>query len=390
MLKKTIFILLTGLVVWRIALQLLAINAPHFLPYEPSFAGPHTLPILSPIKSLYSWGNFDGVHYMTIANVGYEGAALIQAFFPLYPLLVHSLFFLFYNSLLSGLFLNHVLLIALVFLWYRFFSQIFSTKTAFISLLLLFVFPTSFFFIALYTETLFLLLVLATFYTSHQKQWLLAGVCMALATATRLVGVFLIIAVLFEYFSLYRPPKEKSALVEYLKKHWKNLCFILLGFLGIGLYMLYLYKAYGDPLYFYTVQKEFGTGRETRIILLPQVIWRYLKILLTNTPDNLQYFAALQEFILSGLVAISLILATTKKYMIKHSWAIFSLGAFLLPTLTGTLSSMPRYILVIFPFFLVIAQLSTKNKWLFWIYVLSSMLLLMINVILFIQGYWVA
>ena len=66
---------------------------------------------------------------------------------------------------------------------------------------------------------------------------------------------------------------------------------------------------------------------------------------------------------------------------------VFSWGAFLLPTFTGSFSSMPRYVMVCLPIYFLLAQL--PKKW--WLASISVMtFLLIVNTILFIQGYWIA
>ena len=128
-------------------------------------------------------------------------------------------------------------------------------------------------------------------------------------------------------------------------------------------------------------------GRQETIVLWPQVVYRYIKILLTARPIDWKYFSYVQDFVLSIGVAIGIYLARKK---IKLSWLIFSVLTYLLPTLTGSFSSMPRYILVIFPLWMWLAhKLSQPSRWRC-CYYLVSVILLMINTILFTQGYWVS
>ena len=93
-------LLLIALII-RLALQLVAGWAIAYLPFRPSY--PHwdiTLINQGP-EWLWFWGGFDGVHYLNIAEKGYE-YGLTQAFFPLYPLLIRWLN-LFGNSLVAAL-----------------------------------------------------------------------------------------------------------------------------------------------------------------------------------------------------------------------------------------------------------------------------------------------
>src|SRR5207248_6926983 len=56
------------------------------------------------------------------------------------------------------------------------------------ALLVTALFPTAFFFSAIYTESLFLALTVAAFYAARRQRWALAGLCGGLAAATRNTG----------------------------------------------------------------------------------------------------------------------------------------------------------------------------------------------------------
>ncbi|MCA9373378.1 hypothetical protein KC921_04775, partial [Candidatus Woesebacteria bacterium] len=152
--------------------------------------------------------------------------------------------------------------------------------------------------------------------------------------------------------------------------------------------MLYLNQTFADPLLFLHVQSQFGAGRSQSLIIYPQVIWRYLKILATARPFDLKYFAYTQEFIAGTIGLVTLVVAWLKK--LPKSLVIYSVLAFLLPTLTGTFSSMPRYLLSAPAIIVLPAVLLAKKPHWLWLYLLFSTILLVVNTILFIQGYWVA
>jgi hypothetical protein len=372
---------LTGIfILWRTLLFVLGAVADTFLKYQPSF--PYfdsLLPSFGASRWLYSWANFDGVHYLTIAEKGYKGTGLIQAFFPLFPyVLLHGgklLLGNFFNSLLIGLVLSNVFAFAMIVIWFIFIKKIMDEKRAWIATVVLLLFPTSFFFGALYTESLFMLLVLGSFLAAKQKKWAVVGVLVALASATRLVGIFLVPALLLE---LWQQKKQFEV---------KNIFYVCCGALGLLSYMAYLLVVFGDPLFFFHVQAEFGAGRQQSIILYPQVVWRSLKILLTNDPHTPKYLSYIQEF---GAGVLGFLTLLGSYFSTRLSYVVFALGAFLLPTLTGTFSSMPRYVLVCFPIFLVITELIHKKPKIGLLLLVLSTLLLIINTVLFIQGYWVA
>jgi hypothetical protein len=249
--------------------------------------------------------------------------------------------------------------------------------------------------------------VMLTFIAADKRKWLLTGISIAAASATRVVGIFLIPAVITQLFldtesakvkACYVQLKSKkiiaalqlfvAAKIHFLLKMRREILLVSLGAIGLLSYMTYLWYDYGDPLYFFHVQAEFGSGRQESLVVLPQVFWRYVKIIV-SIPKNLRWWAYVQEFLFTGAALTILIYGCKKAFSIKPSWLIFSLIAILLPTLTGTLSSMPRYVLVAFPLFVILAQL--KLPTFAWVTLYVSMaVLLILNTILFIQGYWVA
>ncbi|MBP7774238.1 hypothetical protein KA078_00440 [Candidatus Woesebacteria bacterium] len=379
-LKYIVFILLL-FILWRSALQFVATQVDGAFPYAPTFPYSQTLlPQYSAQREWYSWANFDGVHYLTIAEKGYAGAALIQAFFPLFPLSMIAVGQLTHNYLVSGLLVSHIAAVVSIFLLLAVLRPYAPRPLRFRTLVLLFVFPTSFYLVGLYTESLFLALTLGAFYFGYRKQWLWATLCAGLVAATRVVGLAVVIALLVEYAAQKKWKLQKSDI--------PHLLLISLGSLGLVGYMAYLYFKFDDPLLFLHVQSQFGAGRQDSVVLLPQVLWRGVKILLYSDM-NLRWWTSLQELLYTLLFFGTLIYGYLKKMKLPLSWLVFSIISLMLPTLTGNLSSMPRYALVIFPVFFIWAQ--QKLSWPKWLLIFGIFTVgLVLNTILFLQGYWVA
>lgn len=372
--------LIGGALLWRGFLFGLGSIAPKLLPYKPSFAAPNSLLIYELPKWQQSWANFDGVHYLTIARSGYGSAALIQAFFPLWPFAIRVLDSTLLNTLESGLVLSTFFTCAAVLGWYWFARSFLSKKRALLATAALLVFPTSFYFGALYSEALFLSLLVWSWLAMKQRWWLVAGVLGGLAAATRITGIIWVMVLAIDFFQHVKKPRISD---------WSRILIaVCCTTLGLLTFMYYLYRTFGDPLLFLHVQHEFGADRSESLVMYPQVVWRYIKILATARPFDLKYFAYVQEFLAGTLGLFFIVVAWFKK--IPKSLVIFSLISFLLPTLTGTFSSLPRYnlttpVIVLLPVFI-----DRKQKHWLWLYLLFSTILLLCNTILFIQGYWVA
>lgn len=366
--------LISSFLIWRLALFVCAIISSLVLVFTPKYPYWETLLLPSGLPQwFWSWAGFDGVHYLTIGQFGYA-AQYTQAFFPLYPLLIRFISPVFLgNFVLTGLIISNGLFLLALFLFHKLVKLDFEKNIGWMVIFLL-VFPTSFFFGSLYNESLFLCLSLGTFLAARKNNWRLAGILGGVASATRLVGIFLLPALLWEWYEQNRASK--------LQLLW---LFIIPA--GLLSYMIYLQKNFGDALYFLHAQPFFGAQRTGgEIILLPQVIWRYLKIL-TSVPISVYAFwVALAELTTFILVAGLLFLAHKKK--IRLSYLIFSWLIFLTPTLTGTFSSLPRYVLPAFPIFMVLGNLESRS--LKMLLALLSTLILILAVALFTSGRWVA
>lgn len=359
--------------IWRISLFALSAIAGKILPFGNKFPYVNELLKTSGLPQyIWAFSNFDGVHYLNIAKSGYE-AMYTQVFFPLYPIMINLLSPLFLgNLIISGLFISNVsfilsliVLIKLLLIDYKK-SQI---KWVLIFLLL---FPTSFYFVSVYTESLFFLFILCSFFFARKEKWFLAGLFGFLASLTRFLGVFMLPALLLEWYLQKKPVK--------------NLFPLLLIPLGLFIYMLYLKINFNDPLYFIHAQPVFGAQRTSgSIILFPQVLFRYIKIIFSINPTSLAFFNALFELVISLLFLVLSLMAFFKT---RFSYAFFSFCAFIIPTLTGTFSSMPRYVLILFPGFLILANI--KSKLLKITIALIFAFFLIISTILFTRGFWIA
>lgn len=357
---RNIGIIVGLFVVWRLVLNASYALAPNLWPAIDTFFGP------------VFWANFDGVHYLSIVQFGYRQYQ--QAFFPFYPLVVRGI-----SSFFSIAPDNAAQAVSILstfgglFVFYRL-AKLEKISRPLWPVLFLLAFPVSFFFSAAYTTGLYFLLACLSLLAMKEKRWLLTGIFGALASATQVFGVFLLLAAALEYMK----EKEKKIISA------AGLALIPLGLLG---FMAYLWKSVGDPLAFYHTQPLFGAQRSgSEIILLPQVLWRYLHIASTFAVDSYVYWIALFELAMLGLAVF--LLWFGYKRNISKSLLAYSLAVVLLPTLTGTLSSFPRYVLSAFPLFLVLGDRKlTVRKILLSIFFLFGLVLF---TTLFLRGHFVS
>ncbi|HUV42541.1 MAG TPA: hypothetical protein VMY36_01400 [Patescibacteria group bacterium] len=382
--KGLLFFILSVFIIWQVLLSGLIALGERFFPTMTEYL--YTGRVALDPQWLCCRANFEGIDYLDIAKKGY--GIYQQAFFPLYPKLIEFIGFspIFRGRLLlAGLFISSISLFFSLFLFFKLVRLDFNRRIARRAILYLLIFPTSFYLAAVYTESLFLVLILASFYFAKTKNWWLAGIFGLLAASTRLTGVFLFPALVVELaFQSGFDQKEKRDL-KYFTSNLMPLLFIPLGLIG---YMSYLRINFLDPLLFARVQPYFGAGRETsKLVLLYQVFWRYLKMLITVDKTSPVYLTVILEF-LSGTLFFFLIVFTYLRRW--FAYFTFMALAYLLPTLTGTFCSMPRYVLVLFPGFILLSIWAEKYRWVRILYPIIVIPLLIMAVLFFTRGFWLA
>jgi hypothetical protein len=137
---------------------------------------------------------FDAAYYLTIASHGYLATAPSHlAFFPLFPALIGALGFLTGSNVIAGLVISSASFALALVLLHRLTELELGTRAADATVLLVAFAPLSFFFTAIYTESLFLLLSLGAVLAARRERWGLAGLLAALATLTRPTGILLVV-----------------------------------------------------------------------------------------------------------------------------------------------------------------------------------------------------
>lgn len=323
-------LILFWFILWEALLLAMLRVAPFLRPLNTRFLGDIAL------------SNFDGVYYLTIARGGY--GIFQQAFFPFYPLLIKWISAaLALRDVSVAVAISHVSFLLGLFLFYDLATSI-NKAIGLWSVVFLMFFPTSFFFGAVYSESIFFFLSVLCVWSIRHRRWGMVGMSGLLAGMTRLFGIFLFPLALWEYAKL---PASKRTI--------RSLASLLLVPCGLIFYMVYLMLTTGDPLAFIHVQPAFGAYRSgSSIILLPQVIWRYFKIFVTVPSVSFIYMISVFEFV-SFFFGIWLVWLGLK-HRSNASYFMYSLAILVVPTLTGTLSSMPRYLISAFPLFFVLAS----------------------------------
>jgi hypothetical protein len=290
----------------------------------------------------------DVAHYMDIARDGYlhapfdvENAQSRKfAFFPLHPLLLWLLSHVTKDVMLAGAALaNFCFFLALVFLHKLTLTFGYDESTARRAIFYIAAFPVSYFFSVPLTESLFLLLTVASFYAAMRGRWWWAGAIGMLAAATRVNGVLLLPALLLLSWQMYGAfPGSRLFPVR------KVVGVFLIPF-GIFVYMLYSWYLSGNALAFSDAVKHWGRKPAFFLTGLFNYAIHPHQVLEPWNPNLLNFASAILCF-----VAIYILIR-------RREWtlAFYASISIVLPLSSGILQSLDRYTLVFFPVFMALA-----------------------------------
>lgn len=320
------------------------------------------------------WFHWDPGHYLRIADVGYRSSgedALFIVFFPMFPLLVALTGFVLRNLVVASLVVTTVASIASGWLLYKLVRLDRPEKEARGAVVLLFAFPTAYALFAPYSEAVFLAAVLGSMYAARTGRWWLAGLAGLAASATRIVGLALVPALLVEAFVAQR---EEGA----PRKKLGAIALVPLGFLS---YLGINQVVHGDPLHFLQVQKDH---------------W-FQEAVAPWTPVT-QAFEAMRgtEFTVdtflvhpARLVAIAFALAVLGAgwRSLRTSDRVFSAVTMLMVLSASWLISLPRYLLAVYPLFTTMGGLA-RRRVVLWAVVAASFAAQLFLFSRFARGMW--
>ena len=205
--------------------------------------------------------NWDSEYFMFIAQHGYHKFEQSMAFFPLYPLLMHTLsntifyplnFLTSYRSvvLVSGVAINFIafpLATSALYLLTHEITQ--NRRLSFLAAALFCINPASVFMTAVYTECLFAVFAfLGLFLLEKHYDWL-AAVCFSLAVATRSNGILLCGFLAFKWLLYIHDAHSKRSkfsnfIVYALRRSIITALQCLMVLLPFAVYQYYAYTIY--------------------------------------------------------------------------------------------------------------------------------------------------
>ncbi|HXG82623.1 MAG TPA: glycosyltransferase family 39 protein [Pyrinomonadaceae bacterium] len=320
------------------------------------------------------WKRWDAVHYLDIAQLGYTAVGerrFMIVYFPLYPFLIAFFDIIFGNYLLSAFIVSGIASIALGLVFRELVKMDYSEKIAQFSVLFLFIFPTAFFFHIAYTESLFLALTVGCFLAARRRSWVVVGILGALACLTRINGLILFPALVFEIWEEYRETKVFNP---------KWLCLMLIP-AGFAAYLAVNYYITGDATMFLVYQREHWN----KYLRFPwHGIWETWKSIFYKSPSG----AVMNGFQELLFVGIGLFATVAGWRYLRNSYRVWMVFNWLLFVSTSFVLSIPRNTLILFPLFILMALAAARNRWANVLFIVWSILYLSLFTTQFVRGWW--
>jgi hypothetical protein len=287
-------------------------------------------------------------------------------FFPAYPMMMRAL-----GRLLGGQMAGDVaagMAISLGAFWgalvylFAFARERVGADKAAAALWLIAAYPFALFFGAIYTESLFLLCTIATFYHVTKRQFGRAGAWGLLVGLTRLNGALLAVPIAILAISRWLPPslvRRKDARTDTeistppgdIASVWKTLAVAAMPGVGMLIYAAYIWRMTGEPLAFASGQVAWGRTYSGLTVLLES---QYNVI----ASGGFSGYVGAPGY--DAINALGAIFALATVWPVARrlglAYAVFMLINTVLPLSSGGLLSAGRFSSVLFPAFVWLAD----------------------------------
>jgi hypothetical protein len=347
----------------------------------------------------------DAGSYLMLSEKGYKQGLRDCAFYPLYPLLIR------WVSLVTG---GHDFLVALALsnlfsfvaflLFFGMTARRFGKSEAKLALVLLLAFPGSLFFQFVYTESLFLLLLMLFCLALEREYRTLAFVVGFLLPLTRAVGIFCVFPLLWSVFfkwssgnlaKMLRRAGWMGRFACFVGQHdsdapalkslnWGGMitfCLVLAPILGWATYFLLMWKWTGNAFEGMEAQKQFGV-QSINNLFAPLGFFTQLL-----NPTSWHEF---RGSLLDRCVFVLLINCLPVIWKLDKSWCVWAFFLGVVPAVSGGFTSFTRFASVVFPLFIALGVLLSKpeKRWLRWLVLCTFALLHLILVWRFVNLRW--
>ncbi len=296
---------------------------------------------------------WDAIWFLNVAREGYEFKPDRQCnltIFPLYPSLMLIGGGTGNGPAVAGVILSNLFLFLSCILIFIILKEIANEENAAKALAAMLFFPSGFIFSGIYSESLMMFCCAAAIFFGMNRQWALAGIAASAASLTRITGIIVLIPI---FLMLVGEIKSKKAV-------FSDLVWLLSAPIAVLFHFLHLKQLTGDIFSYFVAQKKWG-----------KEVSDPLTGLFYEVSNGFRFDPVFNIICALGFLAAGVYLS------IKRS---LSLGMFVI---TGVIISMcqskylgmPRYVSVLFPAYLAIAD-ALPNRWIFraWCVLSSGMM----------------
>lgn len=307
------------------------------------------------------WYRWDSPHYVSIAANGYLTSGderYFIVFFPLYPLIIRIMHFIINDYFLCGIVVsNFFALLSLYYLFRLVELEYEDSKTARRTIKYLLIFPFSFFFSIVYTESLFLALSVMCFYYARKRRFFISGIFGMLSALTRNQGVLLIIPILIEILeqnNIFKGSAKHGFNVSCKDKIMEILSLALVP-LGYFLYLALNKCVTGNWFKFLQYQKE--NWHQSFGFFAGNVEKHYLNIFYMEWKTSVGIW--IPQLILFFLVAALLIYNINR---MRLSYSAYTLSYIIISYSATWLLSGPRYLSGMFTLYIMLSNVRCRFK----------------------------
>ncbi len=315
------------------------------------------------------FATWDAEHYLFLSEFGYRKGFPSCAFYPLWPKLIQfGAWLTGAGHLIVGLALATACSLLGWSLFYSVVKQRLGRNAALWSTLFLVTFPGSVFFNFVYSESLFLLLMVVLWRGVETRRYGVACIAAFLLPLARGIGVFAVIPLAWNWLTFLpvalrpgwqwlirgRAEREDSRDCRIDRAFVHRSLLLVAPVLGWFGYLILMWKWTGNPIEGFEAQKYWlHTHSVENLIDLPKFILGYFEV---------QSFHSLRGSLLDRLGFLLLLLCLPVIWRQGRDLFVWTIMLGLIPALSGTFASFVRFEALVFPLFIALGEMSTREE----------------------------
>ncbi len=295
----------------------------------------------------YSLTLWDGGWYVLAAQHGWPHHVSAQldgagqntlAFFPAFPTVIRAVHFLVPLTWLRAgqvaAFICEMAMVSGVWLLAR---DVWGRTVADRSVVLLCFFPGAFILVLMYSEPLTIATAAFCLLALRRQQWVVAGIMAALCATTRIIGVAVIAACVWE-----------AAVAIRRDRRWRSTVAVVMAPAGILAWFAYLWASTGDRLAWLHTEEN-GWAQHSSVMAIPDLV----KSALHTHPADMNQVLALASTALGVVLLVVLVAARGPATFVVYSAAVLVLSA----TSVNPAGIRFRFVMTAFPLVIIMAKL---------------------------------